>query len=441
MEWPGGCNNKTPGRGTQRRGTSASDTAAAASSTSDADVDASNAEESAEGSEAPVDKVKTTSKLHLAAVTGDVDSLEKMLRGKDVVDSCDEFSHTPLHYSAIFGIVESMKCLVAAKANVNRTAPQEVTPLHFASRNGHFQCVDLLIKSGAKVNVKDSESWTPLHYACFWGHLKVCRVLLENRASLDEKTEQGQTPLHLACNKGYITIASELITAGASIECVNSEGASPLETIPLAEMRMPADRPSSTASMRALLNNGLYSDITLVSAGIEKRGHKCVLAARSPYLLAWFNKNPGATSFQFPDLKENIFSAFVEWIYTDENLVALLSHSDRSETSASSDVGSQMFRDVSQLLFTAQTYEVKELKDLCIAYLCRNLSQSNIVWLWNQVKASYNDYPELITQSVVFFLKHAGSVGLSFIQQLPPSVLASVILDLPLKPPPEKSGN
>lgn len=125
----------------------------------------------------------------------------------------------------------------------------------------------------------------------------MCAHLLDHGALVNEKTKQGYSPLYLACTKGFKDVILLLVAKGATWECSIPKTSS-LQHIPVDGRRnissllifivdppIPQAVPDSLIKdVSSLLDNPIFSDVTLKVDGTEFKAHKCVLAARFEFL-------------------------------------------------------------------------------------------------------------------------------------------------------------
>ncbi len=118
--------------------------------------------------------------LLVAAETGDLPSLTRLIEADAAVDVKDACSWTPLMKAALNGHYEAAKRLILAGADVNQTDKGGYSSLMLAASNNHPNLIDLLIKSGASINqVETTKGWTALIWAAKLGHREAVRSLLK----------------------------------------------------------------------------------------------------------------------------------------------------------------------------------------------------------------------------------------------------------------------
>jgi ankyrin repeat protein len=106
--------------------------------------------------------------IHAAAENGDVGRVAQLLtadpalvhsvRRKDIPDQ-------PLHVAALAGNRQVANLLLRHGADVNARGDQGMTPLHCAALNGNLEMAELLLKRGADPTLKDDAGDTALQMA------------------------------------------------------------------------------------------------------------------------------------------------------------------------------------------------------------------------------------------------------------------------------------
>jgi ankyrin repeat protein len=114
---------------------------------------------------------------------------------------------TPLQVAAIKGDLKSVELLLNAKAEANAATPEGWTALHQAAYHGSKEIVELLLAHGADINAKGQNGDTPLHWAVGAvsgiGAQKMVELLLSKGADPNIRGSNGWTPLDRAKGAGY----------------------------------------------------------------------------------------------------------------------------------------------------------------------------------------------------------------------------------------------
>ncbi|KAL2650556.1 hypothetical protein R1flu_018684 [Riccia fluitans] len=234
--------------------------------------------------------------LHLAAWTGDVDTV-KELKGLGDAAARSKGGFIPLHLAASrghLGVLTELICWIGKETHAQTLVSDEgFTPLHFAAYGGYSQCVKLLLGCPQiDVNAQDRElGRTALHFAAQAGHVMVVDSLTrvpginlrcKDRIGLDSSMKQipgvddivdadekdlyrkfavpieGHTALHLAATQNNADLVSLLVRhPKISLNEGDTEyGMTPLHC---------AIRTGSMAAFSALMKvNGINVNATLV---------------------------------------------------------------------------------------------------------------------------------------------------------------------------------
>uniref|UniRef100_A0A914Z8V5 ANK_REP_REGION domain-containing protein n=1 Tax=Panagrolaimus superbus TaxID=310955 RepID=A0A914Z8V5_9BILA len=158
--------------------------------------------------------------LLIAAATGRLDIVEKLLRG--TLRICLQ--------RALHRDINGTSCLMAAIARSdNDTAlwllrrfgrqlamlPNncQMLPIHAASANGNLEFIRIVTKYDPRmVNFKDQFGLSPCAYACQNGSLQCLRYLIEKaNADISSLTTKGQSLLHISSLSGHVPIVRWLI--------------------------------------------------------------------------------------------------------------------------------------------------------------------------------------------------------------------------------------
>ena len=91
-----------------------------------------------------------TGELSEGAATGNLPSVQRLLKNGTDVNERDTWGHTPLISASWAGHTDIVKILLAHGADVNATTPRGWTALRFAYDQSHNEVADLLKAAGAK---------------------------------------------------------------------------------------------------------------------------------------------------------------------------------------------------------------------------------------------------------------------------------------------------
>lgn len=93
-----------------------------------------------------VDELEFERGLWTAALEGDIQRVEALLRSGRDPNAKDNSGYTALHYAARSGCPQVCRTLLRASANANAATPGGTTPLHRAAYMGRTECVKVLLK-------------------------------------------------------------------------------------------------------------------------------------------------------------------------------------------------------------------------------------------------------------------------------------------------------
>lgn len=145
--------------------------------------------------------------LHRAAISKDMEQVERLLFAGIAVDIKDRVGNEPLHYGVIADEPEIVKLLLRFGANVNAKGQLGCSPLHLAV--SHKDIVNALLQEGANVSRQDDKGDTPLHLAlsippgCPTYNCAVIDALLQSRADVNLANEAGITPFLKLLDQPY----------------------------------------------------------------------------------------------------------------------------------------------------------------------------------------------------------------------------------------------
>jgi uncharacterized protein len=129
---------------------------------------------------------------------------------------------TALHWAALNGDFELVEKLIKAGADVNSTDGYRDEPvIMWAVKKGHGKIVELLVENGAEVNLSDRYKETPLMDAARYGHESIARFLLHKRGNVNDVTVNGESALMFAASNGHTEVVKTLMEYGADINKIH----------------------------------------------------------------------------------------------------------------------------------------------------------------------------------------------------------------------------
>lgn len=190
----------------------------------------------ARGADVNVDSLDSRRPLAGAALWGEIAAIEKIIGFVTDVDDDDKWGSTALHLAAHTGQKETVQFLLEHSADVNRKDKHNRTPLLCActpdvrilQNSSHAATAELLmdeqIKRGAlfsEINVCSKSGRTPLREAAGRGFVQVVTAILkqmgpEDREWINKRDERrGRSPLHSAATHGRAEVIVVLLRHGA----------------------------------------------------------------------------------------------------------------------------------------------------------------------------------------------------------------------------------
>lgn len=139
--------------------------------------------------------------LGLAARTGNIAIVERLLDAGAEADAEDEIGFTALMEAARDGKHDIVKLLLSRGVDANHRSRESalfLTPMHMAGLSGSAQMVQLLADAGAALDPKGREDGTPLMWALGEGKLEASYRLLELGADPTIKNSYGFSALDFA---------------------------------------------------------------------------------------------------------------------------------------------------------------------------------------------------------------------------------------------------
>ncbi len=210
--------------------------------------------------------------LHVAADSGDIAEIKKLLALCSNPNEIDYYYRTPLHYAASRGNIQALSLLLNAGAMIDVQDFSEMYPLSLAIYANHLEAVKFIVKSGAKINKTSFKKLTALHMALEKDiNPQIPLHLIQAGANVNAQDEGENTPLYYAIELGNIEIVKALIKAEADLETVNN-----MRTTPL---------------MLAVVTDNIQIIQLLISSGATVKTTVSVKAYNALHAAAWQAKN------------------------------------------------------------------------------------------------------------------------------------------------------
>ena len=171
----------------------------------------------------------TASMLCVAASTGDVDQLRRLIDSRVNVDGADYDGRTALALAASEGKLECLEYLISRFAKINPVDRWKGTPLTDAIRHKHVDCQDLLRKHGATLPTSDDMACQLCEHA-FQGDTAALAELVRNGIDVNLGDYDDRRALHLACCEGKLGTTEFLLSCDdIDVNVLDRLGGTPLE--------------------------------------------------------------------------------------------------------------------------------------------------------------------------------------------------------------------
>lgn len=180
-------------------------------------------------------EIAAYSGLHLAAQTGDVAAIERLVAAGALIDPRDGHGRTPLHVATHARQREAMRALVRLGAAPRALDSQRYDTVTIAAVADDVETMRVALAIGGDPKAITSPyDGTALIAAAHLGHDEVVRVLIEAGAPLDHVNNLRWTALIEAVILGdggprHQRTASHLVAAGARRDLGDRSGVTPIE--------------------------------------------------------------------------------------------------------------------------------------------------------------------------------------------------------------------
>ncbi|MGE3189550.1 MAG: ankyrin repeat domain-containing protein, partial [Vicinamibacterales bacterium] len=145
------------------------------------------------------------------------------LAGAVLLSAILQAQATPVADAAMRGDVDQVQTLLREGGDVNQAGGDGTTALHWAAMRGDRALADMLLYAGANVGATTRlGAYTPLHLASRAGATGVVDALIGAGADVSARTTTGATALMLASQAGSAEVVTRLVAAGADVNAKES---------------------------------------------------------------------------------------------------------------------------------------------------------------------------------------------------------------------------
>jgi ankyrin repeat protein len=154
--------------------------------------------------------------LHIAAENGHAKAVDLLIQhNADVHTTVYETKFSCLHCAALGGNGEVLESLIKEGAPLDARDNDARTMLHVAAQQGNSSVPDILSKyDSTLLEAKDNSGSTPLHTAALAGHASFVKALLKAGVDVNVQDNSGRSPLALSKQGTIKTILRSLGAGG-----------------------------------------------------------------------------------------------------------------------------------------------------------------------------------------------------------------------------------
>uniref|UniRef100_A0ABD2XPA8 Tyrosine-protein kinase n=1 Tax=Trichogramma kaykai TaxID=54128 RepID=A0ABD2XPA8_9HYME len=146
-----------------------------------------------------------TNLLHRATLQNNYCIVSELVKcGDRNLDAKNQVGQTAVHLAAIDGLKEILEKLIESNASVNCRDTAGYTPLHYACQGNFPEIVEILIAGGANIQARHTKTgMVPLHEAADKGYQEIVKILLKHNAPVNPRTVADEVPADLAKKNGH----------------------------------------------------------------------------------------------------------------------------------------------------------------------------------------------------------------------------------------------
>lgn len=165
------------------------------------------------GASADIDLL-SNDRLIEAVKANDIKGAEDMLVRKHDVDVRDENRRTALFFAAIQGNEDFVELLLRFDPKIGAVDKFGSSPLYYAAAANHVGVIEMLAEKGADLNQQNRQGLTPLMVAASEGHLAAVQALVELKADAATTDFTGRTAYDWALRNNRRVVIRYLQSVG-----------------------------------------------------------------------------------------------------------------------------------------------------------------------------------------------------------------------------------
>lgn len=149
-----------------------------------------------------------------AVKANDLKGAEELLLRKHDVDARDENRRTALFFAALHGNEDFLELLLRFNPKIGAIDKFGSSPIYYAAAANHVGVIEMLAEKGADLNQQNRQGLTPLMVAASEGHLAAVQILIELKADSATTDFTGRTAYDWAVRNKRRVVVRYLNSAG-----------------------------------------------------------------------------------------------------------------------------------------------------------------------------------------------------------------------------------